>query len=54
MDEDGSIRLLPIKHTDQYIDAIGELSTGGGLVAPADNLLAVKKLVDGLLHSYSV
>ena len=49
LDENGSIRLIPIKQTDQHIDAIGGLTTGGGLVASVDELLAVKRLVDGLL-----
>ena len=49
MDEGGNLRLLPIRYTDLYIDAIGEFFADGRFIAPIDDLLSVKKLVNGLL-----
>ena len=48
LDEGGALRLLPIRYTDLHIDAVGEFFADGRFVVPVDDLLAVKKLVDGL------
>ena len=54
LDEKGSIRLIPIKTTSLHIPAIGYSSAEGGIIAPLEELLALKELVDSLRDSREV
>ena len=48
IDDEGKLRLFPLKNTSLHITAIGELSAGGSFIAPVDDLLALKKLLEHL------
>ena len=50
LDEKGNIRLFPIKNTNLHISAIGDRSAEGNFIAPVDDLLELKELVDSLLN----
>ena len=48
LDDKGNAYIIPIKYTSMYTSIIGEFSTNGGIVAPIEELVALKELVDDL------
>ena len=49
IDKDGNIRLIPVNCTSLHIPAIGERSAKGSFIAPIDELLELKVLIDRML-----
>ena len=54
LDDEGKLRLFPVKNTSLHISAIGELSASGSFITPVEDLLALKELMSHMLNCREV